>query len=46
MVENSEGSEQPGGPNLRRGRKRKERRARGTYRQGLDGHLVCGGARE
>jgi hypothetical protein len=37
MVENSEGSEQPGGPNSRRERERKERRARGTYRQGLDG---------
>jgi hypothetical protein len=29
MVENGEGSEQPGGPNSRKGRKRKERRAQG-----------------
>jgi hypothetical protein len=29
---------QPGGPISRRGRERRERRTRGTYRRGLDGH--------
>jgi hypothetical protein len=33
--------QQPGGSKSRRGRKGKERRARGSYRRGLDGHLLA-----
>jgi hypothetical protein len=32
--------QQPGGSKSRRGRKEKERRAWGSYRRGLDGHLL------
>jgi hypothetical protein len=41
MAEDGEKSGQPGGQNQEEEGKGKERRARGSYRRGLDGHLLA-----